>query len=311
MVLSPFTALLKFYICDHGSLSNARIRTLLNSVVEDTAISKKRSKVSSLDILILSLHNSHDWLALGPLFEFIDSCLLRLIRRPVKYYDDYIGLMTTIKTWVEDYEADLLLFTFMEQWPFLLTSASVSSIENSTRWLARYLEFSLHIGGHMNLLSHIRDRIGNLMADNECFAILTEALRRPANNEMEDKIKKLVEPTHPKFTEQLTIHVSKNDPVLGEAWIVARPPAEDEDHPALRNWIGKGIVDTIRDGNIGQLILCLCSAQQEIRIQAVISLRKIIISLKVFFYITKQLNWMILTTFRCQIIPSGDNYMFS
>lgn len=262
------------------------MRALLNSAIEGTPVSKPEASFSSLRVLILTLHDSQGWLASDSVFEFLDNCLLRLIKRPVKYYDDFTDLASTIKSdvmRVEDYEIDLLLITIIEQWSFLVLSALPSTIENAVKWLSRYLDLSMHTGGHMILLLRIRDHIKNLTIDGESRLKLSKALGQPACYATSDELKGFVEPHRQTINDKPVTYASLNTPTFNEDWLVVGPPIEDEDHPALRNWIRKDVAGAIREGDIGELILYLCSDQQDIRIQALMSLKKFMSSLKVFY----------------------------
>lgn len=278
--LSPFTTLLRLHICGHSSFQGAKVKNILKSITEDTPIFKSDSKLSSFNLLCLSLRGFREWLASDSLFEFLDNCLTRLMKRPVKYYDDYVDLISTMKSNIIDvrhYEIDLLLITVMEQWSFLVTSASASAVENIVVWLARYLDFSLQMGSHIVILSHIRKSIQDLTTHAESCAILSRALDKISPYEARDELKSLTETNSEKTS------TSPSVPASTEKFVQVRHSSEDGDHPVLRNWASTSISSAILDGTLAQLILCLCSSQQDIRIQAFIGLKKFICGLKVTF----------------------------
>lgn len=284
MTLSLFTTLLRLHVWNLKSYHKEHVETLLNLAIEGTPISKVDSNVSSLDVLIISLHDSQGWFASDPVFEFLDNCILRLIKRPVKYYDDLTSLASKVESdiiKIEDCEVNLLLLAVMEQWSFLVASASPSMIEDLVKWLVRYLDFSIQTGGHRILISHIRDNIKSLTIDGESCMKLSKALRQPAYYVTSHELQDLARSNRQISNDEVITHASSNTPALNEPWPMVGPSVEHEDHSALRSWIRKDIATAIRDGDIGQLILYLCSDQQDIRIQALVSLRKFMNGLEV------------------------------
>lgn len=280
--LSPFTNLLRLYVCGHSSFQGAQVKKVLKSITEDVPLFKPDSKPSSIDLLCLSLRGFQGWFASDSLFEFLDNCITRLMKRPVKYYDDYVNLISTMKSDIIDVrhcEIDLLLITITEQWSFLVTSASPSTVENIVVWLARYLDFSLQTGSHTVILSHIRESIKNITTHAESRIILSRAPGQVAPYEYEarDELRSLIETTSE------TTRKSPSVPAPIEKSFQVRHSPEDEDYPVLRNWARKDIISAISDGTLAQSILCLCSSQQDIRIQAFLGLKKFICGLKVAF----------------------------
>ena len=69
-----------------------------------------------------------------------------------------------------------------------------------------------------------------------------------------------------------------------EADLFPAHSAEDEQHKALSKWAREDVLDAVRDGIIGELVMYLTSPHQEIRIQALGSLRQFMSSLEASTY---------------------------
>jgi len=61
------------------------------------------------------------------------------------------------------------------------------------------------------------------------------------------------------------------------------PPQEDEKHTGLNRWRKKDLEESIEDGDVGELLICLCSKHAEIRLQAVTNIHLLMSRLDVSF----------------------------
>lgn len=64
------------------------------------------------------------------------------------------------------------------------------------------------------------------------------------------------------------------------------PPKKDEKHAGLNRWRKKDIEESMENGDIGELLLCLCSQHAEIRLQAVINIRQLMGKIDVWFLLS-------------------------
>lgn len=287
MPLSPFTTVLRLHVVSPNADTEGHVKALLRSIIEDTTILKQDTNYHPLDILVLSLQDCANAQASDSLFEFIDNCILRCSRKPVKYYDDLTRLVSAIRpsvaVEVKDCNIDLLLVTILDQWPFLVKSAATMIIETATRWLVRYLDLSMCTGSNMIVLSTFHEQFMNHLTDKENRLLLEEALREPAKHGMHHELREINKFTQDKNT-NLVVHLPKSRSDSPEDFSIPELPVEGEDYPALRKWVQKETPESIRDGAVGQLILCLCSKHEEIRKQAIVALRSFSASLEVRFH---------------------------
>ena len=285
MLLSPFTTILRLHITSPKTDANDRVRTLLRYIIADTTVftvSKPNSNVHSFDILLLTLQDHKQRHASESFFEFFDNCLLRCLRKPVKYYDDLTALVLASKPnigEVSDCNINLLLVTILDQWPYIVKQAPPLVIREIIEWLGRYLNISMHTGSDKTVLSKIRDKIGVLVTDEVDRALLKEALRESSKYIRSDELKDI--DNSRQKTSSLAIHPSNAHPDSHQELLAHRIPLENVDHPALRKWMQRDIPQAIKDGEVGELILYLCSKHEDIRKQAVISLRAFAGNLKV------------------------------
>ena len=282
MVLSPFTTLLRLYVGSKRRDTDDTLRALLDSVVLECAMLRPDPYVSSLDVLVLSLEESQGWKSSDIIYEFLDNCILRFVRKPVKYYDALAVLSDEVESSQKDINRlDLLLVVVLEQWPFLIKTFTVSDNARISEWLARYLDLSMNAGADLALLSQIRDRVRHEMKDKNSCAVLEKALKEPAEfgKHSEPERTKTRSPviqtqdSRPNGQTKFTLPLQEPLP--------PGPPVEDEDHAGLRKWTQKDVQEAIEDGSVEDLIFCLCSKHEEIRKQAQSGLRIFMTKLEV------------------------------
>lgn len=293
MRLSSFTLLLKLHL--DRKQSGAKSQSLLDSlksVVKDNQILYADKCMSSLEILVLSLHDSKDWKPSKTVFEFLDSCVLRFVRKPVHYYDILIELIKTagIGSNSRNLRIDLLLVTIMEQWSFLVKRTDASTIDNVSTWLVRYIEMA-RLGVHSSitasldgeanrLLLYIRDQLMAEVDDKECRATFMKSVT-DTPCEVPDILEacgNAEDETNRTKTELLTSRIrSENLPNL----MLIGPPEEHDDHVGLTRWVREDVQDAITEGFIGDLVFCLCSKYAEIRKQALTCMRTFVKKLEV------------------------------
>ena len=276
MLLSPFTTLLRLHVVSPNVYMEGHVEALLRSIIEETTILNQDANHHRLGILVLSLQDCAKAQASDSIFEFIDNCLLRCSRKPVKYYDDLTALVSAIRpsvgVEVNDCKIDLLLVTILDQWPFLVKSAATTIFDAANSWLVRYMGLLMHTGSNMIVLSNIRDQFMDQVTSRENRSLLEGALREPAKSSVQHELRETKKFTQDKSA-NLVVHLPKSRPDSHGDFSIPELPAESEDYSVLRKWIQKETPEAIRDGAVGQLILCLCSKHEEIRKQAIVALQ--------------------------------------
>ena len=294
MWLSPFTMLLKLHLNRlRVDTRTQKLRALLKTIVRESQILRSDVSMTSLDTLMLSLQGFEDRKASSRMFGFLDNCILRLVRKPVHYYDLLTDLIAAAELDINprDCQVDLLLIAIMEQWHFLVKSADVTTLSYVSRWVIRFIEVtnlgngyvensSLH-GGTTMLLLHIRDRLKAETQDSTCRAMFEKTLEeRPELGILKGVVaantisgeRRLSKSTGP---------LPKTHPKPPKSLLPPGPPEEHEDHPGLHQWIRHEVQDAISDGHVKELILCLSSKYVEIRKQALLGVRAFMRKLEV------------------------------
>lgn len=247
----------------------------------------------SLDVLVLSLQGSDEWSPSSTVFEFLDNCILRFMRKPVHYFDVYSSILATaeIECAMSGTHIDLILVALLEQWPFLVKNTDASEIANVAIWLSRYIELSSLRIRHlckaqrdvagMKVLMRIRDQLIGDVKDKSCRSMLKRSLREPP--ELGLSIRSAVSASTGKdrriIEEEPYIDEIRSE--LSADLLPPRPPQEQDDHFGLNRWTRGDIQDAITNGAIEELFLCLCSIYAEIRQQAVKSITTFMSKLEV------------------------------
>ena len=294
MLLSPFTLLLRLYLDRiRVEIRPEQIRTVLKTVVRESQILHSDASMTALDSLILSLQGFEDREVSGGVFEFLDHCILRVVRKPVYYYDILVNHIAAAELDINPKycRVDLLLITIMEQWPFLVKSADAPTVTNVSKWLVRFIEgMSLGnayaenlplCGETTRVLSQIRDQLKAEVQDTTCRAMFEKILKeRPEVGISKEPVaaNTIVEAIHISRGADSPLKTLSKSP---ERFLPPGPPEEHEDHPGLHRWTRYELQDAISEGYIKELILCLCSKYVEIRKQALTSVRAFMMKLEV------------------------------
>lgn len=304
MWLSPFTTLLRLYVDRTQAIADSlKLRTILASVIRENYILQLDDHTTSLDVLVVTLQPSNDWKASDKLFEFFDNCVLRLVRKPVHYYDALSDLVARSdgSHKIIDAHVDLLLMAIVEQWPFMAKATDDLTITNVATWLTRYLELSWlrsqdidkanRNGQSKNILAHMRDQIKNGVNDEACCSILGRALSDPPELGLSIELVKSEGTNENQVIQSPTAKEESHLPEASVYQVPEGPPEEHEDHPELQRWTHEDTSDAISDGAIGQLLLCHCSKYPEIRQQAMTNIGTFMAKLRVSKSIRAFVKW--------------------
>jgi nucleolar pre-ribosomal-associated protein 1 len=274
---------LKYYVASHEGLLNNRVRTLLHSAIDDIGIFTLNKTDPSLEVLISSLQRRGQRESEASLFEFLDQCLTRVATKPVKYYDDLMATISRIRSPrvdAQDCNVGLLLVAIFEQWPFLVKSAPSHTLRTVTRWLSCYLDFSEQAGENMVVLTYFRNEIEQKISDDKARALLRKSMNGPA------QLCSLQEPSilHDRGQTKangLNTPITPPETIETETLLPPIPPEEvGQEHFSI-DWTKKDVVQATLDGDVGTLVLHLCSNFEEVRKQALNNLRVILGNLEV------------------------------
>jgi nucleolar pre-ribosomal-associated protein 1 len=283
---SPFVTLLRLLVASQETELYAGIKSLLGVILQDQEMLQTKTSPDALDALIASLGPPPGSSAPSvEVLDFLDDCCSRFIKAPIKYFDD-IDAISAQDADSEDTREPFstLLMTFVEQWPFRGgETATGSAGEPLAQWLAKILYLFKLIGEDDAMLSATRDTLvqsaakvhKDVLKDAFLWKMgkesAKEALKLATGADFSGSERSASSPPPPPETEQTT---ATKQGVDTEA-----PPKEDEKHTGLTRWKKKDLGEAIDDGDVGDLLLCLCSKHAEIRLQAINNIRKLMATL--------------------------------
>ncbi|KAI4635340.1 uncharacterized protein J4E87_000290 [Alternaria ethzedia] len=282
---SPFVTLLKLLVTSKESELYTGIRSLLSDILNDQEMLQTKTSPDALDALIASLGSTSGSVTPSTdVLEFLDDCCARFTKVPIKYFDDLdvmCGRTAQSTTGLGPFSN--LLMTLVEQWPFKGgETATNNTADTIAQWLSRLLYLLKLIGEDETALEHVRDALvesanvayKEVLKDAFLWKMgkerAKEALKLATGADFSGSDRSSTSPV-PRPTEEPEQHAK-----LRSAVDLERPPVEDKKHTGLTRWRKKELSEAIDDGDIGELLLCLCSEHPEIRIQAISNIRRVI-----------------------------------
>ncbi|KAK3678177.1 hypothetical protein LTR78_002273 [Recurvomyces mirabilis] len=251
---SPIVSLLRLHLRD---LQNRQIRSLVRDVLTEYSLITQHGEVDALLASLLRVDSDDE-----EVWTFVDDCLARATRQPVKYVDQLESAVSEGNANVKAADEDtvlpgLLVMTVVEQTAFVHEKPEVMT------WIDMYL-------AAMGRIQNVGPVFAKLTAD------ISRGVSRPSPPDKEACEEQLTLVTFPVATEDVANGVAKDAATLPFV-----PPATgSDDHPELFRWAQKDLGRAIEDGDIDGLILCLCSQHHEIRVQALAQIRLLFGKLK-------------------------------
>lgn len=285
---SPFITLIKLVATSsNGELYNG-IKALLVSILRDHEILQMCTHPDALDALIASLSASNSVLSPSPqVLEFLDDCCARFNKGAIKYFDDLDALRGHDARQKPDSGSfSILLITFVEQWPFKGGKAEKGKpADPLAQWLSKLLYLLKLIGEDETSLALVRDALVS-SADQAYKQVLKDSFLWKMGKEKAKEALKLATGADFSGSERASSSSlppeQPKEPLKEEdATNLELPPVEDEKHVGLNRWRKKDIEESVEDGDIGNLLLCLCSKHMEIRLQAVSNIRQLMAKIEV------------------------------
>lgn len=268
--------------------------------MNDQDLLQTKTSPEALDALIASLGASPGSSIPSPdVLDFLDDCCARFTKTPIKYVDDVDAACAKVSQTVPEIGSfSPLLMTLVEQWPYKGgENATGKSAEPIAQWLSKLLYLLRLVGEDDSMLDFVRTMLvesaatphKDVLRDAFLWKMgkesAKEALKLATGAEFSGSDRSSSSPSP--VTETVVSKPSKPSVDLEE------PPAEDEKHTGLTRWRKKELGEALEDGDIGSLLLCLCSKYEEIRIQAANNIRQLLATLEV--------------NLEAQFAQSGDN----
>ena len=208
-------------------------------------------------------------------FDFIDNCIQRVVKRPLKYMGDLEKYAKLSKDGYPHTKVSLLLIAMAEQWPFFHDRHAEQEIEINAIWMSRYLTAAALAGENRSTLRNLRDEMTRCTKSKRASAKF-EAAFDTSSGHLSDISQEIIRKARDRPPQDELIGFDAEERgrrSLEQELNALAPPAETDDRLGLNKWQRSDIVDAINDRAIAELVLCLCSLHREVRCQALISLR--------------------------------------
>lgn len=291
--LSPFATLLKLYVESDNSPLRQRVRALLEGVSAETQLLQAETTVPAVDALLASLQEAHQSGSAAGSYGFLDNAISRFIRRPV-YYEDFLHSLPDPKaagqTRPDSGPVSRILVALAEQWPHLcrLDTLNPSQKLAAAKTMAKFLGYCRSIGEDAASLACLRGLLVRGAQDAACEAVFKTALEDvelpPSTHSIAEAILDLPE----RGVDTALVHSSPQ--------AEAGPDPFDEETPApipgtksLFRWMNKDVQEAAEDGDLGELVMCLCADELSTRVQAWSALSKFVVRLEASSYIEKEM----------------------
>jgi nucleolar pre-ribosomal-associated protein 1 len=277
--------LLKLVARSAESSLYAGIKVLLIAIVRDHDMVQMQTSPDALDTLIASFSSSCGSSVV--VLDFFDDCCARFVKLPIKYTDDLEALREkSLQAASETGPFSPLLMTLVEQWPFKGGKPEKGNpAEPLAQWLSKLLYLLKLVGEDETMLELVRDSLVQ-SADKAYQDVLKDSFLWKMGKEKAKEALKLATGADFSGSERSTTSSVPPEEVKSTPAKVAPidlelPPVEDQKHAGLNRWRKKDIEEAMDDGDIGELVLCLCSQHPEIRLQAVTNIRQLMAALDV------------------------------
>ncbi|EOA87605.1 uncharacterized protein SETTUDRAFT_161136 [Exserohilum turcica Et28A] len=268
----------------------AGIRSLLSDILQDQEMLQTKTSPDALDALIASLGStSGSSTPSTEVLDFVDDCCARFTKVPIKYFDDLDAMCTRNgQSASEIGPFSNLLMTLVEQWPFKGGETATSNAADAlAQWLSRLLYLLKLIGEDEKMLGHVRDALME-SASAAYKGVLKDAFLWKMGKEKAKESLKLATGADFSGSERsstspvpVPAQQAEHQTKTRFAVDLEPPPTEDEKHMGLTRWRKKDLGEAVEDGDVGELILCLCSEHAEIRRQAINNIRQLTATIKV------------------------------
>ncbi|KAK6586922.1 hypothetical protein PZA11_000212 [Diplocarpon coronariae] len=288
--VTPFMAMLRLSAEAPKDLPLLKLRSVLASVVQEHQILQTQTAVSALDTLVLGLSTLHESDASSAVHNFLDDCITRCAGKPIKYIFALEELFAD-----SDYEqspVSLLSLAIVEQWPFLVKSASDTELEEVAEFVARYLAASIKI---------MEDKIGVKLLIQKLAQESPERSRARKTIEWSSKLvdtvvvaeEKATPVEHTTDSERSAPSDSEKLSILARMDEVSENPAED--HKALTKWTAKEVTEVVDGGHAAALVMLLSSEYLSVRKEAVTNISKCSAKLRESSLDEKTQLWLLLS----------------
>ena len=277
MDVSLFTSLLAHVLENMELTHRSNILQLLSSNIQDYGIMQGTTSPTAFDAAYRSLLLT-DQPTRQNVLVFFDECCIRCNQKGITYEDDLDNLIMENK--IERKKPISLVWIVINEQIRYVRARAPENAKIVSRWIASYLEHCLSFGEDEQILAIVRD---SLTSDNVNTGFdlpykLPKLLPAPQSGlVIYSSSNKQVEPED---NSGLHSSISVLDS-LSRSFLVSLP-SETLRYPGLHRCMYEDIEQSITDGTIADLIICLSSPHESVRKEALINLKKFLYKLEVW-----------------------------
>lgn len=237
---------------------------LIASVVSEHDLLQQQTKDSAISALIASLSSCGTWTPTDATFTFLDECLGRLVRKPIKYLDDLASYKIESANGNKVEPLSLLLLGCLEQVPFTVNLPKEDQ-ENVQTWISLFVDLLAVVG---------EDKTTLLRAKSEIEKYKTEKL----DLDLYELLRRVPYPSPPVQQEGSGAEpTDQREKLSGPSIAFSPPPTEKQNHVALAH---HSFEESLEKGYIADLLLCLSSRDRSIRRAALTQLQRMVATIR-------------------------------
>lgn len=291
--LSPFITMLKLCTEAPRDIPLVKLRSVLESVVDENNILQSQTSMSALDAFILSLRSLKGSANASAVYQFVDNCASRCASKPINY------VFALEETQAEVHESEkkksvisLLTLAMVEQWSFLVKSAKDAELDDASKLLSEHLARSIKIKEDKKVLKLLIEQVVSASPGGSfAQSILKNTKSLVDVIEVPEEAIKPEEVEKNKSKSNVPSDAEK-DKIVDT--MLEGSKVKKEDHTPLTKWTTKEIDEVIEGGLASSLIMLLSSEHLSVRKEAVISITKLAAKLKESAFEEKDQIWLLL-----------------
>ncbi|KEF52967.1 uncharacterized protein A1O9_10873 [Exophiala aquamarina CBS 119918] len=265
--LSPVTLLLRFCVKSPETTLTKQATNVLRDLITGKGVLSSTTR--SLDALLTSLSPTTKWQAEEATYQFVDNCMTRTMQRPVKYLDQVEHLQMVVS---DEKALSLIACCVTEQWPFVLKKGDKASTKEIAGWIARFFTALDSAMENYRVLMHFQtDMLSATEDDKKAWNALTSAFEKQRKKPItlvESTLSDDVENASTSDVLEDANYLSQSQEAIQLDKVFPKLPIIPKTLTGLTRWSKPDFESAVQSGRLANLIRCLISSDQEVRLQA-------------------------------------------
>ena len=263
------------------------LRYALNVASDSIGLLNEEAGFPAVSILLSSLEVCLAAQGEHSAYIFIDNCITRFAKAPVRYHDALDELASSTSSGSNFEKFSPLLMTVLEQLPYLVGVGDKDSTSLVHLWLTQWILISIENGGNRILYGAVTDRL------DQQFPTTQSAMKNNQEASGRALPPSLMTPPHQsrEVTESSRLFTEPTSKSAGYArresrddfWEVSQPQeSQAAIVPVSFHSTHEDVDEIVEKAQVKNLVLCLCSEDEATRKQGLIQLRRLHAVIKVW-----------------------------